>query len=330
MTSTGPLVSVILPFYNAAYLKSAIESILNQTYPHFELLLINNGSTDGSTEVAKSYTTHPKIRLLNESQRGVVYAANKGIKEARGAFIARMDADDVSRPDRLENQLKMFDNDSSVEVVSGLIEYMGPDENEGFGQYVDWLNSIRTSEDIYLNQFVEFPIANPSLMFRREVFERCGGYIDENFPEDYEFFLRLQEAQVKMTKVTEVVLSWRDLETRLTRTDDRYSQEAFFRVKAKYLAKWLATHNPYHPNVFIWGAGRLSRRRSDYLLDEGIAVKKYIDLKKNAQTLHYTDLPTPSEAFIVSYVRNRGARAEIRTFLELKGYKEGVNYILAS
>ena len=325
-----PLVSVILPFFNAPFLKEAIESILRQSYSSYELILIDNGSSDQSKEIAKSYAEVEKIRLVSEPQRGVVYAANRGVAEARGTFIARMDADDVSKSNRLEEQVNMLLSDSSLGVVSGLVEYKGSSANEGFIQYVDWLNSILSAKDIYLNQFVEFPLANPTLMFRKSLFEEHGGYKEGDFPEDYEFFLSLQAANVQMSKVNETVIEWRDTETRLTRTDPRYSQDAFFRIKAQYLAKWLSKHNPLHPKVYIWGAGRLSRRRSDYLLEEGIEVAKYVDLKESERTMHYESLPGSAEAFVVSYVGNRGARDEIRSFLNNQGFQEGINYIVAS
>ncbi|MEQ8904120.1 glycosyltransferase [Ekhidna sp.] len=325
-----PLVSVVLPFYNAPFLKEAIESILKQSYQNFELIIVNNASIDSSSEVARSYTNYDKVILINEAERGVVHAVNTGIRNAKGTYIARMDADDIADPNRLKYQVEAMLNDSSLDVVSGLVEYLGSSENEGFIHYVDWLNTIRSNEELNQNQFVEFPLANPSMMLKRELFEQFGYYKDGNFPEDYEFFLRLQSHDVKMEKVNKPVLKWRDSETRLTRTDERYSQEAFFKIKAKYLAKWLKMHNPFHPEIYIWGAGRLSRRRSDLLLKEGIKVVEYIDVKAGNQVLHYENLPEKKNTFIVSYVSNRGAREEIRSFLIQKGYIEGVNFILAA
>lgn len=325
-----PLISVVLPFYNAPFLKEAVDSILNQSYSNFELILVDNGSTDQSTDIAKIFSKHHKVRLVNEPQRGVVYAANKGIELAQGEFIARMDADDISKLNRLEVQINRFLRNPLLGVVSGLVEYMGPKENEGFIQYVNWLNTIKSSEEIKQNQFVEFPLANPSLMIKREMFEKYGMYQEGDLPEDYEFFLRMQSGNVDMEKVNESILIWRDTESRLTRTDRRYSQDAFFRVKAKYLAKWLAINNPFHPNIYIWGAGRLSRRRSDYLLEEGVNVIKYIDFKETDKVLYYESIPEAKDAFVVSYVGNRGAREEIRIFLQQKGYNEGQNYIIAS
>ena len=328
--NNSPLVSVILPFYNAPFLREAIVSILNQSFQDFELLLINNDSTDSSLNVAHSFTNNPKVRVIREDKRGVVYAANTGIVEARGIYIARMDADDVAMEDRLETQVNELESNEHLGVVSGLVEYLGSHENEGFIHYLNWLNSIKSNHEISLNRFVEFPIANPTMMFRKNLFQDFGKYADGDFPEDYEFFLRLQEHGVSMEKVDQVVLKWRDLSKRLTRTDVKYTQEAFFKIKAKYLAHWLKQNNPFHPKVYIWGAGRVSRRRSDYLLGYGIEIDKYIDVKQGKNVLHYEDIPNYDSCFIISYVANRGAREEIRDFLNAKNFTEGINYLIAS
>jgi glycosyltransferase involved in cell wall biosynthesis len=291
MGNPHPLVSVVLPFYNAPFLEEAIKSILNQSYSNYELLLIDNGSTDGSSLVAQSYAENSKVTLIKEERKGVVFAANKGIRIAKGNWIARMDADDIADSDRLKNQLDVLMREPALGVVSGLVTYLGSDENKGFIHYVEWLNTIQSNEEIRKNQFVEFPLANPTLIFKRELFNQFGFYEDGNFPEDYEFFLRLQAVGVQMKKVDKIVLKWRDTPSRLTRTDVRYSSDAFFRVKAKYLANWLKENNPFHPEVYLWGGGRRSRRRSDHLLLEGIEVVKHIDIKPGPNMLHFEQIP---------------------------------------
>ena len=325
----NPTVSVIIPFCNAPHLNRAIRSILDQTFHDFELILVDNASDDGTSEIAKEYAIRDKrITLISEARKGVVWAMNSGIEAARGAFIARMDADDYSFPERLQWQLSEFTSDPSLGLVSGQVDYVG--SNEGFRLYVDWMNEIVDENDIRQNQFVEFPIANPSFMIKRSLFEKIGRFKEGDFPEDYEFFLRLQSLDVKMSKVKEVLIKWYDLPTRLTRTDARYATDAFYRVKAKYLAKWLKKHNPHHPKVLIWGAGRLSRRRSDYLLKYGIDIVCYIDLKIKPGVIHFEDIPDKDTSFIVSYVANRGARDEIRAFLTSRNYLEFRHFILAS
>lgn len=323
-------VSVILPFYNAPFLKDAIESLINQQYDSYEIILVDNGSTDHSKKIAHSFKDHPKIILLNEPRKGVVHASLAGFKQSKGSFIARMDADDICHVDRLKDQVAFLQNRRDIDLVSSLVEYLGPKENRGFQEYVKWLNSVSSPSHIALNQFVEFPIANPSIMFRRSLIETYGFYRSGSFPEDYEWFLRLQEQGIQMAKVEKHLLQWRDSENRLTRTDDKYSQQAFFKIKSQYLARWLSAHNPMHPNIVVWGGGRVSRRRSEHLVDKGINITHYIDVKESANTRLYTNLPSKEEAFVVSYVRNRGAREEIREYLHEHGYQEGIHFIMAS
>ncbi len=325
------LVSVVIPFFNAPRLSLAIESILHQSYTDFELLLVNNNSDDDILEVAERYAAKDnRIQVLHESQQGVVFAMNKGIMHSKGAFIMRMDADDISYPDRITNQVEAFDSDPFLQVISGLITYEGSQENEGFRMYVEWLNYIKTDEEIKLNRFVEFPLANPSIIYKKEVFQAYGLFEDGDFPEDYEYFLRLCSKNVVMGKVNRQVLKWHDSNQRLTRTDPRYSHDSFYKIKARYLADWLAISNPFHPKVLIWGEGRLSRKRSNHLKDYGIEIQGYIDVIRKPDVIHYKSIPDPKSCFIVSYVAYRGARDEIRNYLLSKGYKEGANFILAS
>jgi len=325
-----PLVSVIIPFYQSPNLPTAIQSILVQTFQDFELILVDNNSPTEVHKKAVVFLEDSRVKIIREPRQGVVLAMNKGIQLARGRYIARMDADDYSYPDRLEKQVEALGSDAALGVVSGPVKYEGPKQNEGFRIYVDWLNTILSNEEIRTNQFVEFPLANPTLMFKKHVFETYGLFKEGDFPEDYEFFLRLQKAGVKMTKVDSTVLKWRDSENRLTRTDTRYSIEAFFKIKAKYLANWLQKNNPHYPDILVWGAGRLSRRRSEYLVEYGIKITGYIDIKIKNETIYYEDIPDASSAFIVSYVANRGARDQIRSYLVERGYQEEKQFILAS
>jgi len=333
MTDT-PKVSIVLPFYNSKpTLEKAIQSIVNQVFINFELLLIDNESSDGSLAVAEKFAAQDvRIQVFHEKQRGVVFAANQGLSKSRGQYIARMDADDVSLPNRIGDQVKLLDAQHEIGLVSGLIKYAGHDSNGGFIRYVNWSNGITKPEEIYLNQFVEYPIVNPSIMIRRELYEKYGGYQDGDFPEDYEFFLRLQSHNIQMTKTESVVLEWSDLPSRLTRTDDRYSQESFFKIKAEYLAKWLELNNPKYPKVTIWGGGKLARRRSAYLEDHGIVVESFIDIRKsnNPSLIYYKDIHSFKNAFILSFVSNWDGRDKIRSFLNEHAFVEGQDYLICA
>jgi len=327
-----PEVSVILPYFNAELtLQRAISSILEQSFTNFELLLINNNSTDKSADIAgQALQNDSRIVLLDENIPGVANAMNCGLENARGRFISRMDADDVAHPEKLQKQYNYLENNPIIDFLGSEVEYVPHiAENKGFRRFVDWANSFHTPQEIALKQFIEIPVVNPTIFFRRQLFEKYGGCHDGNFPEDYEMQLRYLSHGTKMAKLPEKLLEWHDYSTRLTRTDERYSTEAFFQTKAAYFKKWSEQHNPFHPNIWIWGAGRKTRQRSALLQEQGLNIEGYIDIKKTKpDALFYKELPEPGQLFIVSMVTNTGAGEKIREFLIQRNYAEGKDFIL--
>ncbi len=328
---------MILPFYNAGNtLDRAIRSILTQEMEDFELILIDNGSTDNSLSIAEAFCAEDtRLRLTTEAQRGVVHASNTGAGLARGGYIARMDADDEALPEKLKLQAKYLDEHPDCDAVAGLAEHVShSSQTTGFSRFVAWSNAIRSDEEIFHNRFIELPVINPTLMWRRQTAEAHGLYQSGDFPEDYEMILRWLDEGVKIVKIPEVVLKWYDSDTRLTRTDDTYSDKAFYRIKSRYLAKWLQQHNPFHPSVAVWGASRISRRRVKLLEQHGINVCCFIDTKKSRQivkeVIYYQDLPEAGSLFILSYIRQMDNRDRIRKFLSNKGYQEGKNFLMVS
>jgi glycosyltransferase involved in cell wall biosynthesis len=329
-----PDVSVILPFFNAENtLTAAVESMLNQTFPSFEILLIDNNSTDNSLAIAKTLAgKDSRIRLLNETKQGVDHAMNCGLENSRGRFIARMDADDISFPERLEKQIRFLKENPGTGLVGTAVKYVAHNTGTGgFRRFVKWVNSFHTSEEIELYRFVEIPVVNPTILFRRELFEKLGGCRQGDFPEDYEMQLRYLAAGVKMTKLTEPLLEWHDYSTRLTRTDERYTTEAFFRIKARYFKKWSEQNNLFHPEIWVWGAGRKTRQRAKLLENEGLKIQGFIDIVKGKTTqkttLHFSEIPPPGEMFIVPMVMKYGAQELIRKNLQDRNYSEGKDFI---
>ncbi len=335
MSSQSPKVTVILPVYNAGTtLKRAINSVLNQTFHAFELLIVDNNSTDGSLTIShESASGDNRIRVYKEPMQGVVHAFNKGLQEATSPCIARMDADDVMLPERLQLQLDFLENNPDCGAVAGLAEYVPHHPNtKGFEDYVAWSNSLLTAEDIFLNRFVEMPVINPTTMWRKSISDRLGAYRNGDFPEDYELWLRWMDAGINVGKVNKPVLRWHDSDNRLTRTDEKYSKEAFHRVRVKYLARHLDKHNPFHPEVWVWGAARQTRRMAEMMKTEGISIRKYIDVLTTKQItepiLHYSEIPKAGNCFILVYVKNPVARTEIKKLLNSLTYSHGKDYLL--
>lgn len=330
-----PQISIILPFYNAgATLTRAIQSILNQTYQDFELILVNNNSTDQSLKIATDFVnTDHRVILLNETQQGVVFAANTGMRAAQGQYIARMDADDTAHTERLARQLNHLDQNPNLSLSATQVNYQSEkDTPDDFEHFVQWSNNLTTWDDIYHNRFVEFPVVNPTLLFRRSMLDEVGYLSEGDFPEDYEWFLRAVANGHQIGKLDTTLLDWHDSTNRLTRTDERYHTHAFFNIKTKYLAQHLKSIN--QKEVWIWGAGKLGLKRSQLLLQEDIRIAGYIDIKKNKQLTHYPcvhfeQISLTEQPFVLSYITNRNRRDEVRAFLNQKGYEEGVNYIIA-
>ncbi|MEP2025840.1 MAG: glycosyltransferase family 2 protein [Reichenbachiella sp.] len=329
------LVSIILPYYNSSKtIARAINSNLKQTHTAFELLLIDNNSTDHSLEIVKELAnSDSRIKHLSEPKQGVVFAANTGMKAATGNYIARMDADDVAHPERLERQIKHLNSNAEISISATQVNYKTENEElNDFSHFVDWSNRLTSWNDIYQNRFVEFPLVNPTLMFRRSALEDIGWLKEGAFPEDYEWFLRAIDNGHKIEKLSLPLLDWHDSSSRLTRTDERYETEAFFQIKTKYLAKHLKATN--NTKVWIWGAGKLGFKRSQQLLIHEIEIEGYIDIKKGKQLpnypcVHFKDVNKDQHPFIISYITNRNRRDEVRAFLNSKGYEESKNFIVA-
>ncbi len=334
---SSPKVSVILPFYNAERtLHRALESIATQDMKDFECVMVDNNSGDGSCSIAEDWANKDnRFRLFRESRQGVMFASNRGAEEAVGKYLARMDADDVALPERLRLQSDFLDENPAYGAVAGRVLHVGdPDSTKGFQRFVDWSNSICSYHEIYHRRFIEAPIVNPTAMWRRSTMEQHGMYLNGPFPEDYEMWLRWLDQGVRIAKLKERVLEWHDSERRLTRTDPIYSDRSFYEIKSRYLASWLARENKYHPEVAIWGASRISRRRARMVEQHGIRVSTYIDTKKGRQiekdVLYYRDLPRAGSLFILTYIRQMDNREKIQVFLEERGYVEGKDYLMVS
>ena len=335
-------VSVILPVLNAgAHLARAIHSIQKQSYEDWELIIVDDNSTDRSQAVANEFArADTRIKPTTHPQSGIAHALNHGISLSQGSYIARMDADDVSHPDRLEKQVSYLDQHPDIGLVATQVNFLGDREaQQGYAAYVDWTNQLLDWEDIRGNRFVESPFAHPSVMFRKSAINSdAGPYRDGDFPEDYELWLRWMENGIQMAKLDLPLLDWYDPPNRLSRTDPRYSPDAFYAIKSYYLARWLKKQKHNERPLWIWGAGRITRKRAQLLQQEGIPFAGYLDIdpRKAGTTLKGVPVLLPEQLdlsqnpFVISYVGSRGAREKIRNFLLRSGLVEELDFILAA
>ncbi len=339
--AVAPKISIVMPVRNAAdTLPIALESVQCQTFADWELAVVDDGSNDRTAEILASIARgDPRIRILSQPARGIAEALQRGCAAARGEFIALLDADDWSPPERLLRQLEFFERSPLLGVVSCRARHGGdPTAQAGYAAHVAWINSLRTPEEISLRRFVESPVAHPSVMFRRLLLQEHGGYESGDFPEDYELWLRWMDAGVQFGKVDAELLLWNDAPTRLSRTDQRYRPDAFYRTKCAYLARWLKREVESTREIWIWGAGRITRNRFRALETEGISISGFIDvdpkklgrLRDGRPVVGPNYLPSQDRAFILTGVSSRGARELIAAELNGLERSEGRDYLLVA
>lgn len=230
-----PKISVIIPCYNQGlYLWDAINSVLDSDYENFEIIVVNDGSTDPDTVKIISEISHPKIKILNQTNQGVPSARNNGIKMASGDYILPLDADDKIHKTYLGKAVEILDNNSEIGLV--------------YSNFKTFQNENRLYCPVDYNAFPKKILANTSMtasaIFRAKDFYRVGGYKDEmrDGPEDWEFWISLYETGVKWHKIQEALFFYR-----------KYDEETLstkFKNKAVYWKSYKKTLK-LHSDSFI-------------------------------------------------------------------------------
>lgn len=359
--TAAPPVSVLLPVRDGAvHLPDALASLEAQTFPDFEVVAVNDGSSDATPDILESWAARdPRVRVLHLPPSGIVSALEAGRRLARGRYLARMDADDVSLPERLGAQFALAEATRDVGAVGCRVRYEPRSVvRAGARRYEDWLNAAVTPEDHAREMFVECPLAHPTFFLRADAVEAVGGYRDRGWPEDYDLLLRLWRAGGSVAKVPRVLLHWREAPQRLSRTHPNYAPEAFLRCKVHHLVRsLLAGWGPtgttdggrrrlgaapprsdrLRPAV-IWGAGPVGKALSRELQGAGVTVRAFVEVdpRKVGQEIHGapvldTDAGLALEGPLhLGAVGQPGARERIRRTLRDGGKAELRDFVMAA
>jgi GT2 family glycosyltransferase len=290
-------VSILMPCRNAAeHVQAAIESVREQTFPDFEVVAVDDGSIDGTFDALYDWARDDgRVRVLQTRGRGLVAALAAGLAAARGRLVARMDADDVADHTRIEKQVALLDDDPRIAACGTRVEYFPAEAlANGARRYEAWVNSLTTRQDIARDIFVECPIPHPTLMIRRHVLLGVGGYRELGWPEDYDLILRVWAAGYRMAKVPEVLLRWRESPARASRTDDRYAEIEFRRIKIYFLQRTLLGGGRH---AVVWGAGPIGKTFARELADAGTPVAAFVELdpQKIGQEIHGAPVIAPED-----------------------------------
>ncbi len=329
-----PRVAVLLPARDAAAtVRVAAVSILRQTLRDLALVAVDDGSRDGTAEILEALATRDRrLRVVRGSGEGIARALQRGLAACDADVVARMDADDVAHPRRLERQLAALDADRSLAAVGSRVRlFPRRAVRLGMRRYAEWLNGLVTPALVARDLFVESPLVHPATAIRAGPLRSAGGWRDGPFPEDYELWLRLEAQGGRLSNVAEVLLDWRESPSRLTRTDPRYDLARYRALKARFLA---AGPLEGRHEVALWGAGETGRAFAGALAAEGIGVALFVEVDRKkigrrirgAEVISFEEVERARGLPLLVAVGAAGARDLIRAELAKRGFEELRDY----
>ncbi|OGZ02428.1 MAG: hypothetical protein A2430_02025 [Candidatus Liptonbacteria bacterium RIFOXYC1_FULL_36_8] len=218
MSYPKPKISVLMSVYNGKkYLKEAIDSILNQTFRDFEFIIINDGSTDTTADILSSYSD-PRLKIItNPVNLDLTKSLNIGLNLAKGEFIARQDADDLSLPNRLEKQLSFMEKNKDISLIGSWAKII-----DNKGQFVK--NNYSPSDSDFLKfqiNFIKNPLIHSSIFFKRDILKEVKQY-DKNFiyAQDFSFYSKIIR-KYKISVVPQILIKYRDHAETISRTTNK-------------------------------------------------------------------------------------------------------------
>ncbi|MEP7052159.1 MAG: glycosyltransferase [Pseudomonadota bacterium] len=330
-------VSVLLPAFNAAHtLSAALRSVQRQTERNWQCVVVDDGSSDRTLEVARAAARlDARIEVMARPHGGIVAALQAGLAACDAPLVARMDADDLMSRKRLQLQCRALEEQPELCAVGAHVRLFPRGAlREGRLAYERWLCEIRTPEDVSREQFVECPIAHPTLMIRREIARELG-YRGMGWPEDYDLILRLLAAGQRIGVVPERLLHWRDTEGRLSRTAPEYATAAFVHCKAEFLARGFLGHVGRY---LLWGYGGTGKALAEALAQRGKHPAAILELHprrigqwiRGVRVVSPDALPSLPRLPLIVSVAGATPRAEIRSALLRMGFVETRDYVCAA
>lgn len=237
-----PAVSILLPVRDAApWLAASLASLERQQLDDWEIVAVNDGSQDGSASQLEAWAGRlgrERLRILHTAPRGLPSALNTALAHARGAWVARHDADDLSHRDRLALQLAFLRAHPRTAVVGTRLRlFPATAVGEGMRRWVHWHNHLLTHEAMAADVLIDSPLAHGTAMFRRSWLERVGGWSERGWAEDLDLWLRLLEAGARFAKLPRVLYAWRQHPGSATRRDPRYARDRMVALKREALAR---------------------------------------------------------------------------------------------
>jgi len=266
----NPLVSILTPFRNTeVFLKDCIKSIINQTYTNWELIIVDDFSTDNSYKLVENFAKKDsRIILLKNTKSGIIGALQMAFKYSNGDFITRMDSDDIMHVQKIEILAYNLMANKRQSVAVGLVKYFSEDTlGEGYKNYETWLNKLTIAGTNFSEIYKECVIPSPCWMMHRDDLIACDAFNPKTYPEDYDLTFRMYEQGYTCIPCDKELHYWRDYSTRSSRVQEHYNQNNFLDIKLHYFLK--LDYDTSRPLV-IWGAGNKGKTIAKILIEKDI------------------------------------------------------------
>lgn len=317
-----PIVSIVIPFKNTAhFLVECLESIVKQTFKDWEVIAINDHATDNSLGILETYAKKDgRFQVFSNEGTGIIPALQTAYNKSSGTFITRMDSDDIMKPNRLKVMTDLLIKHGKGNVSVGQVRYFSERGiSDGYSRYEKWLNGLTALGSNYSEIYKECVIPSPCWMTYREDFESCGGFKSNRYPEDYDLAFRFYEKGLKVIPCNEVLLLWRDYDTRTSRTHEHYAQNYFLDIKLHYFLRLDYNQNK---TLVVWGAGFKGKKIAKELIKKNADFTWVCDNPNkintkiyNHELFHFSKLARLQSPQIIITVANLDAQEEIKDYL---------------
>ena len=329
----SPLVSILTPFKNtSSFLEECINSILKQTYTNWELVIIDDHSTDNSYQIVETYAkTDKRIKLLRNEGSGIIEALRFAFNNSQGEFITRMDSDDIMTPNKIEVLLNNLLKNDKGYIAIGQVKYSSNEGiSNGYLKYETWLNKLTEKGNNYSEIYKECVIPSPCWMIHRSDLVKCHAFNLNHYPEDYDLTFRFYQADYTCIPCDEILHHWRDYSTRTSRTHEHYAQNYFLDIKMRYFIEL-----DYDANkaLVVWGAGFKGKFVAKKLTEANIPFIWICDNPNKighniyGQSLRpFEDLKTIKNPQSIITVANEESQKVIRSYLHGLNMKATKDY----
>ena len=327
------MISILIPFKNTAlFLPECINSIIEQTYTNWEVIAVNDGSTDQSYAIMEAYSKKDsRIILLESTGVGIIDALKTAYKKASGTFVSRMDSDDIMTPNKLAVMRALLKKEGPNTIAIGQVKYFSDRGiSNGYARYEKWLNNLTALGSNYSEIYKECVIPSPAWMCYRKDLDKVGAFNPNTYPEDYDLTFRFYKAGIKCLACNQILHHWRDYDYRTSRTSEHYAQNYFLDLKLNYFLE--LEYNPKRP-LIIWGAGFKGKKIAKGLLEKKIPFYWICDNPKKIgkhiyeqEMLPFSYLASQTDFQSIVTVANETAQSEIRTYFASLGKKSMLDY----